>query len=193
MELDQNYWQHKYLEESTPWDIGYTSPPLKDFIDGLDDQNIRILIPGAGRAYEAIYLHRKGFNQVFVCDWVDEAFDHLRAEAPDYPEHQLLCGDFFELGGEYDMILEQTFFCAISPSLRGSYVSKAANLLRKGGSLAGLLFASQFEKAGPPFGGTENEYRNLFSEKFEVITMDMAKNSILPRSKNELFVKLIKK
>jgi len=193
MELDKHYWQHRYLEGNTPWDIGYASPPLKDFIDELEDLNCRILIPGAGRAYEAVYLHWKGFKQVFVCDWVDEAFDHLRAEAPDFPVEHLLCADFFELDGAFDLILEQTFFCALSPSLRGSYVSKAANLLCTGGCLAGLLFAQPFEKEGPPFGGMEHEYRLLFSSTFEIIQMEMAKNSILPRSHNELFVKLIVK
>ncbi len=193
MELDKNYWQHRYLEGNTPWDIGYTSPPLKDFIDELEDTECRILIPGAGRAYEAVYLHRRGFKQVFVCDWVDEAFDHLRAEVPDFPKEHLLCADFFELDGVFDLILEQTFFCAQSPSLRDSYISKAAYLLRTGGCLVGLLFAQPFEKEGPPFGGTKDEYRLLFSSKFEIIQMEMAKNSILQRSHNELFFKLIKK
>lgn len=193
MELDKNYWQNRYLETNTPWDIGYESPPLKAFIDGLEDLHLRILIPGAGRAYEAIYLHRKGFKQVFVCDWVEEAFDHLRAEAPDFPGEKLLISDFFELKGEFDLILEQTFFCALNPSLRERYVSTAASLLRKGGSLTGLLFAKPFETAGPPFGGTEIEYRKLFSQGFEILRMEVAKNSILPRSQNELFFQLNKK
>ena len=193
MELNQTYWQSRYLDESTPWDVGHVAPPLKSFLDSLQDKNLRILIPGAGRAYEALYLHRQGFRQVFVCDWVAEAFDLLRAEAPDFPAAQLLCGDFFELEGEFDLILEQTFFCAIPPSLRSSYVSKVAALLPQGGTLAGLLFASAFDKAGPPFGGTENEYRMLFSGKFEIKQLAPAKNSILPRAQNELLFQFIKK
>lgn len=193
MELDKNYWQHRYLEDNTPWDIGYASPPLKDFIDKLKDLNTRILIPGAGRAYEAIYLHRKGFQQVHVCDWAAASFEHLRAEAPDFPEKNMLIADFFELEGEYDLMLEQTFFCAIDPSLREAYVQKAASLLCQGGSLAGLLFSTHFEKPGPPFGGTESEYRLLFSREFEIVQMKVAKNSILPRSQNELFFQLNKK
>lgn len=193
MELNQIYWQSRYVDESTPWDIGHVSPPLKLFFDSLHDKDLRILIPGAGRAYEAVYLHRQGFRQVFVCDWVEEAFDHLRAEAPDFPAMHLICGDFFELEGEFDLIVEQTFFCAISPSLRSSYVAKVAALLPQGGTLAGLLFASHFESAGPPFGGTEKEYRTLFSVGFDIKTMELAKNSILPRVQNELFFELKRK
>lgn len=193
MELDQQYWQSKYQEGNTPWDIGQVSPPLKSYIDSLTDKDLRILIPGAGRAYEAIYLHQLGFKQVYVCDWAMDAFQHLLAEVPDFPKHQLICEDFFQLEGKFDLILEQTFFCAINPSLRARYASKASTLLADGGTLVGVLFASPFEKVGPPFGGTENEYRELFSLHFHIKQLKTAKNSILPRANNELFLELIKK
>jgi hypothetical protein len=72
-------------------------------------------------------------------------------------------------------------------------VAKVAELLEVNGILAGLLFASPFNQAGPPFGGTKQEYERLFSEKFEILAMDMSKNSILPRQQNELFFKFLKK
>ncbi len=193
MELDQNYWESRYTEENTPWDIGNVSPPLMDYIDELTEKKLRILIPGAGKAYEAVYLHRLGFQQVFVLDWAMSAFDHLRLAAPDFPEKHLLCNDFFKLEGQFDLVLEQTFFCALSPSLRMDYVTKMASLLPSGGTLAGLLFATPFDREGPPFGGTEREYHGLFSGRFLVKRMEMAKNSILPRVNNELFFELIKK
>ncbi|MBI5915222.1 MAG: SAM-dependent methyltransferase, partial [Bacteroidetes bacterium] len=93
----------------------------------------------------------------------------------------------------FDLMLEQTFFCAIPPSLRTDYVNKAAQLLPPGKTLAGLLFASHFGKPGPPFGGTEAEYRKLFSPHFFIEAMEMCKNSILPRTGNELFFQLIRK
>ena len=193
MELNQEYWQSKYQEGNTPWDIGQVSPPLKSYIDSLTNKNLRILIPGAGRAYEAVYLHQQGFKQVFVCDWAMDAFQHLLNEVPDFPRQHLICGDFFKLQGEFDLILEQTFFCAIDPSLRVSYATKTNTLLADGGTLVGVLFASHFGKDGPPFGGTENEYRELFSHDFHIRQLKIAKNSILPRANNELFVELIKK
>jgi methyl halide transferase len=193
MELDQNYWQSRYADENTPWDIGNVSPPLKEYIDELTDKEMRILIPGAGKAYEAVYFHQLGFRRVFVLDWAMGAFDHLRLAAPDFPVEHLLCNDFFELDGEFDLVLEQTFFCALSPSLRTDYVNKMASLLPSGGTLAGLLFASPFEREGPPFGGTEMEYRGLFLGRFLIKRLKMAKNSILPRVNNELFFELIKK
>lgn len=193
MELDQSYWQSRYQHKNTPWDIGQVSPPLKEYAGGLTDKNLRILIPGAGEAYEATYLHKLGFRQVFVLDWAMSAFDHLRLAAPDFPLENMLCNDFFALEGQFDLVLEQTFFCAIDPALRAAYVTKMASLLPSGGILAGLLFANHFENDGPPFGGTKKEYSALFEEAFYIKQMEIAKNSILPRMNNELFFELIKK
>ncbi|MEZ4955775.1 MAG: hypothetical protein R2825_19600 [Saprospiraceae bacterium] len=48
MELDQSFWEGKYLNEETPWDIGGISAPIKTYIDKLSDKGKKILIPGAG-------------------------------------------------------------------------------------------------------------------------------------------------
>ena len=50
MKEEQSYWTKRYQEESTGWDIGYPSTPLKEYIDQLEDKSISILIPGAGNA-----------------------------------------------------------------------------------------------------------------------------------------------
>jgi len=60
------YWEDRYKEQQTDWDIGHTSPPLKAYFDQLTDQQLKILIPGAGNAYEAIYLHENNFMHVHV-------------------------------------------------------------------------------------------------------------------------------
>ena len=193
MTLDPNFWNQRYLDENTPWDMGGVSPPLKTFLDQIDDPNTRILIPGAGRAYEAIYLHNRGFSNIFVCDWAKEAFHFLQKNAPNFPVEHLVCIDFFQLEGQFDLVLEQTFFCAIDPSLRPKYVKQAHQLLAPGGVLAGVLFATNFERLGPPFGGAPEEYRILFDKHFFIEKMEICKNSILPRAGNEVFVKLIKK
>ena len=59
---NMQYWQNRYLENSTGWDLGDISPPIKAYIDQLNNKNIKILIPGAGNAHEAEYLHNQGFK-----------------------------------------------------------------------------------------------------------------------------------
>ena len=59
MKFDKKYWQDKYINQHTGWDIGYISTPIKEYIDQLSDKSLKILIPGAGNAHEAAYLYKK--------------------------------------------------------------------------------------------------------------------------------------
>lgn len=43
------------------------------------------------------------------------------------------------------VLMEQTFFCAINPSLRKDYVAKMHELLAPNGKLVGVLFDKEFE------------------------------------------------
>lgn len=192
MELNQEYWNQRYENQNTPWDLGDISPPLKGLIDDLEDRSLRILIPGAGNAHEAVYLHQKGFKQVFVCDWAEKAFNHLKSVCPTFPSSHLLIGDYFKMEGQFDLILEQTFFCALQLSKREQYVQHTSSLLKPGGMLTGLLFGVVFERPGPPFGGTEEQYKSLFSSHFTIISMETAQNSIASRQGNELFFRMKK-
>lgn len=186
-ELNADFWEARWQAGTTGWDIGAVSPPIQAFIDGLTNKDIRILIPGAGRAYEAQYLHQKGFTQVYVCDWAESAFVALRQGQTDFPADHLLIADFFQLELKVDLILEQTFFCAIQPGMRPDYVKQAAHLLRPAGEIAGLFFAREFPFKGPPFGGSREEYEALFKPHFDILQLEIATNSIKPRQGRELF------
>jgi SAM-dependent methyltransferase len=193
MNFLEGYWNHRYLENETGWDIGYVSTPLKEYFDQLTDKSIKILIPGGGNSYEAEYLFKNGFKNVCVLDISIVALQNFKKRVPDFPEDQLLHMDFFDLYERFDLVVEQTFFCALRPELRTKYVSKMHDVLHPGGKLVGLLFNIPLNEDHPPFGGDEAEYRRLFSERFEIDSMDVAYNSIPQRLGNELFIKLIKK
>jgi hypothetical protein len=186
--IDAQYWQQRYLENETGWDIGEPSLPLKDYIDKLSNYELRILIPGCGYAYEASYLFEKGFKNVFIADFAPHPLNAFAEKHPTFPKTNLLHGDFFELQGTYDLVLEQTFFCALDPDLRKSYCEKMSSLLSPEGKLAGVLFNCIFEKAGPPFGGAREEYMPLFEQYFEIEAFDKCKNSIPARKDRELFI-----
>ncbi|MBK9254811.1 MAG: methyltransferase domain-containing protein [Saprospiraceae bacterium] len=185
--LDESYWNNRYISDETPWSLGQVSPPLKAYIDQLDDKNLRILIPGAGDGYEAIYLAEQGFQHITVCDIAENAIQRLAAKTTQYSTLQLIHGNFFNMEGTYDLILEQTFFCAIDPGMRVGYCQKTFDLLSKNGKLTGLLFEKTFEQKGPPFGGNINEYKSLFNRYFYIKQIDMCFNSVKPRAGAELF------
>ncbi|MCU0435755.1 MAG: TPMT family class I SAM-dependent methyltransferase [Bacteroidia bacterium] len=188
MELGREYWNQRWLEQQTGWDIGSASAPLTDFALHLNNRSLRILIPGAGNAWEAEFLFRHGFTHVHVLDIAPQAIAAFQTRVPDFPAAQLINGDFFAHTGHYDLILEQTFFCALHPSLRKAYVQKMHSLLAPGGTLAGVLFDAGFE-GGPPFGGSAAEYRSLFEPYFELHTLETARNSIQPRAGREVFIR----
>lgn len=191
--LDANYWEHRYHDHNTPWDIGYPSPPLVHYLQQHTQSTDRILIPGAGHAYEAVWLHQQGYPNVFVCDWAPSAFEILEEKAPDFPKDQLLIEDFFALDLRVDIILEQTFFCAIAPQKRNAYAQQAYQLLKPGGKLAGLLFTHPLERGGPPFGGRVEDYQSLFGKYFDILQLTPAADSIKPRAGNEVFFEVQRK
>jgi len=193
-ELNKEYWNNRYLQQQTGWDIGSVAPPLKEYIDQLINKNISILIPGCGNAYEAAYLLQQGFKNVTLVDIAPAATAAVEDKLSTYINNglQIITGDFFDLKTTYDLILEQTFFCALDPTLRSAYVEKMVSLLNPDGKLVGLLFNRHFE-GGPPFGGSKLEYQELFSPQFNIQMMDTAYNSIGPRAGTELFVKMTKK
>ncbi len=188
MEGTKEYWDERYLNRNMGWDIGEISTPLKEFIDQLPSRDLVILVPGAGNGYEVGYLYRMGFKQVYSLDISEVPFDNFKKAYPDFPENQLLLGDFFSLEGmTFDLILEQTFFCALSPDSREKYAAKMHSLLKEDGILAGLLFDFPLKEGGPPYGGNAEEYRDLFSRYFSIRKLERAYNSIPPRQGNELF------
>lgn len=192
--LNKDFWENQWQQGDTGWDMGMVSPPLKQYIDGIEDKEQAILIPGCGNTYEAEYLLQQGFNNITVIDISPMLTAKLRDKfAAELGKRiQVIEGDFFELKGNYDLILEQTFFCALEPKLRMKYVWKMDELLNKGGRLAGLLFNRTFEFAGPPFGGSNAEYEMLFAPYFKIDTMAPCYNSHDKRKDTELFINLQK-
>lgn len=190
--LSKDYWNNRYETQETGWDLKTISPPLKAYIDQLSNKNLRILIPGCGSGHEAEYLLKQGFQDVTVIDIAPLAVEKMKSYLSDYQNIKIICADFFTHTGEYDLILEQTFFCALNPDLRTKYVQKMSELLSKNGKLVGLLFGVQFPK-NPPFGGSREEYLELFSNDFNINFIELCYNSVITRNGNELFFNFSKK
>lgn len=190
--FSSEYWNTLYLKNMTGWDIGYASTPIKDYIDQLTNKDLKILVPGAGNAYEVEHLFRLGFKSTFLLDFSEQSILNFRSRCPDFPSDQIIQKDFFDYQGSFDLILEQTFFSSVPRKMRNLYVQKIFELLNKGGNLIGLLFSHEFGFEGPPYGGTKAEYEQLFTPYFNIEKMSTAYNSIQPREERELFIKLRK-
>ncbi|MCK5401800.1 MAG: SAM-dependent methyltransferase [Flavobacteriaceae bacterium] len=193
MIFDKTFWDERYKDKNMGWDIGYVSTPLKTYFDQLTNKDLKILIPGGGNSYEAEYLHNLGFKNVYVVDISSIPLKGLQDRLPDFPPEHLIHSNFFDLDMTFDLIIEQTFFCALDKSYRPKYASHANHLLNSKGKIVGLLFDDPLYEDHPPFGGNKEEYISNFNSMFSIEIMASCYNSIEPRAGRELFIKMIKK
>ncbi len=199
-DLLEDFWSQRYKAGQTGWDLGAVSPPLKHIIDAWKKESresLRILLPGCGNAYEASYLLEQGFTDITVVDIAQPALTSLKERLSESSGQldriQLIHGDFFSLHGTFNLILEQTFFCALDPSLRLDYARKMHDLLEPAGELAGVFFDAPMYDHRPPFGGSATEYRELLEPYFEFLIWEGCKVSHPARQGSELLFRLQKK
>lgn len=191
--FDADYWNERWKKKETGWDIGYASPAITHYFDQIKNKDVAILIPGCGNAYEAESLLEKGFTNITLIDFAPQAVETLKERFQAEPNIKILCEDFFLHYGQYDFIIEQTFFCALPVNERKHYVQHCAHLLKTNGKLVGLLFNRDFTSPHPPFGGNKEEYKQLFQSTFDILTLETCYNSIPPRKDTELFIRFRKK
>ncbi len=190
---ETSYWNNRWQQQQTGWDMGHASPAIVEYMQQYNNKNATILIPGCGNAHEAEALVALGFSNITLLDIAPYVVEKLQNKFAETLAINVICDNFFNHKQQYDLIIEQTFFCAISPEARVSYVRQAYNLLKENGRIIGLLFDTEFEKQGPPFGGSFEEYQNIFSKDFKIKEMKACYNSIGPRAGTELFINFIKK
>ena len=184
--MKDSYWSKRYQLNQIGWDLGEVSKPLVSLFQSLNKED-KILIPGCGNAYEATFLFNKGFRNVHIIDIAIEPLLNFRKYNKEFPENQIIHGDFFDHQASYDVIIEQTFFCAIHPKQRNDYARQCSELLNNKGTLKGVLFNRLFE-GGPPYGGNAVEYKDLFEMHFEKVNISPCNQSIEPRMGYEVFV-----
>ena len=191
-QFSESYWTELYKKNEAAWDAGSITTPLKTYVDQLKDKNIKILIPGAGNGHEAEYLFVNGFKNVFVLDISNAPIENIKKRLPAFPPNQLITGDFFKHEETYDLIMEQTFFCALDRDLQKKYAAQMQSLLKTGGRLAGVLFIDPLDNTIPPFALPKQDYIHLFQPYFKIRTLEPCYNSIKPRQGRELFMILEK-
>mgnify|MGYP000219774311 CR=1 FL=1 len=191
--FDQNFWNSRWENGETGWDLGAASSALMDYFKQVDDKNAKILIPGCGNAHETEQLVAEGFTNITLIDIAPKAVEILKEKFKNQPEITVICEDFFQHVGKYDFIVEQTFFCALDHNLRVKYVSKMYDLLSEKGKLVGVLFNKDFGNPFPPFGGSISEYEQLFKHQFKIRKLELCYNSSEPRKDTEVFINFEKK
>ena len=71
--------------------------------------------------------------------------ENLKEKFRNFSNIKIVLGDFFEHKGQYDLVIEQTFFCALPPIMREKYVVEIHKILKDKGLEIGLDIKVQHE------------------------------------------------
>ena len=189
-------WEERYLQGDTGWNLHQPSPPLVHLMQHLppEARNWSILFPGAGESPDPAYWFSHGFKHVYVIDVSPTARKSFLSHHPDFPAHQYLIQDFFELReSKWRLIVEQTFYCAIQPEQRQAYAATMQRILLPEGELQGLWFERTFPFPGPPFGGNRHLYQSELEPFLTLMEAEICPHSASPRAGTELWMKWIPK
>ena len=166
------------LSKGSRFDVGGVSRPLAAELSKRSHAprpGMTALVPGCGRAYDALALAEHGFATVVAVDCSPAASDAARAEldASDSPAAsrvEIRCADFFTLSSSYngsgddasfDFIWDCTFLCALEPSVRQQWAEATRALLAPDGTLLSCVFPIGEREGGPPYALSEPLVRGL--------------------------------
>ena len=194
------FWQKKYSAENIPWDTKTTTPALINSVDSSNSKKIAIL--GCGYSKDSAFLAKKG-HSVYPIDFAMKPIEYLNnikireGLSTLFPIRE----DIFNLNKRYsiffDILIEYTCFCAISPQRRREYVELASSILKKDGKVIALFFPIERQDEdidkGPPFYVDLDDTLSMFENKFNIIKIDKNPDSIKPRRGFEALVIMDKK
>lgn len=165
-------WNQAYEAGETPWDKGYASPPLCEFLKTHSVKG-RVLVPGCGTGHDVRALAAQGASVVGL----DVARSAVRmAEAfPAAGEERYALGDFLNPdpchAAAYDWLVEHTCLCALDPELRTAYARSVRQVLKPGGYFLAIFFREvpDYTGDGPPHPISRESIDALFGDDFSVI------------------------
>lgn len=161
-----DFWTERFEQDFIPWDKGGVPLALQQYVARA--KPAATLIPGCGTGYEVAFLSEAGWD-VTAIDFSGAAVSAARAVLGKWSE-RVLQADFFTYQPDQALgfIYERAFFCALPPARRAAIVSRWAELLPPGGTVAGFFFFDEAPK-GPPFGIARAELERLMHVDFELV------------------------
>ncbi|CAJ1428876.1 unnamed protein product [Effrenium voratum] len=137
----------KGLRPKEAFDVGGPSPTLAEVLaKGSLGAGVGkcALVPGCGRAYDALALAEYGFERVVAVDLAPTAVEAAK-------QFLASCGNPAAARVEADVIWDCTFLCALDPSARTDWARKMGELLEPEGTLITCIFPICDKEGGPPF------------------------------------------
>lgn len=151
------------LTKGSRFDVASVSRPLAAELARTNHAplpGMSALVPGCGRAYDALALAEHGFESVVALDLSPTACKAAETEIETSGSASLAvrervhvrCGDFFDTDGDtFDLIWDNTFLCALEPEARERWAAQMKAKLAPGGTLITCVFPIGEREGGPPF------------------------------------------
>mmetsp|Transcript_26354 Transcript_26354/g.77382 ORF Transcript_26354/g.77382 Transcript_26354/m.77382 type:complete len:273 (+) Transcript_26354:30-848(+) len=139
------------IQPGQAFDAARTEPAFQDLLDKAatvqpplptPSAKSRAFVPGCGRGYAVVSLERAGY----AAEGLEISPTAARA-ARDYLSSQgakaeVRVGDFFALPeeGQYSVVFDSTFLCALHPTQREAWAKKTSAILAQDGELITNIF-----------------------------------------------------
>lgn len=187
---DQNFWNEQYKKMQKPgWDLQQPSPIFLDMLPRLKLHKSKIIVLGCGEGHDAALFAENG-HVVTAVDFSEAALAKARLRYS-HLNINWLNQDVFQLSHDYDhqfdLVVEHTCFCAVTPDRRQELVDIWSRLLHSQGQLMSIFFVMP-KYFGPPYGATEWEIRKRLNKKFQFLFWNRSQLSVPSRLGKELFV-----
>ena len=135
MSADPNYWEKRYQENDTPWDLGQPAPAFRSLLETAEINPGLTAILGCGRGYDALLFAEYGC-QVIGFDFAPTALTTAKYLAQTARSSaQFLERNIFDLVNEFhqdfDYVIEHNCFSAIPSDSRWDYIELVRYLLRE--------------------------------------------------------------
>ena len=161
---DAAFWDLRYAASFVPWDAPGVPARLRAYVAAVTPR--RVLVPGCGSARDVLHFAAHGWD-VLGLDFSDEAIAVARRVLGSHAT-RVVRGDVFAAidGAPFDVVYERAFLCALPRRLWPAWGRRMAELVERGGELAGFFYLDGGER-GPPFPlHDDDELRALLEPAF---------------------------
>ena len=178
-------WDQAYSDRQIPWDLGEAAPAFVELLPRLKLPKQRVLVLGCGQGWDALHFAQLG-HRVTAVDVSSTAIEMARQNDADKLVNWI-CADAWSVDGQFDLVVEHTFYAAIAPKERNQLVRLWRQKLTDQGQLLGIFFAMP-KRHGPPFGGSEWELKRRLGEHFQALYWSRVRSPTPHRQHKEFLV-----
>lgn len=184
--IDRKIFRNAYAEKA-PWDIGKPQPILRALADTVVGS---VLDAGCGTGEHALFFASKG-HEVTGFDFLEEAVAAAKRKATERGlSATFLVKDARKLQewpARFDNVIDSGLFHVFSDEDRVLYTRGLKTVLKPGGRLFLLCFSDQIPGTEGPRRVSQTELREVFSEGWEIKSIEPARLEVRPESRQARF------